>query len=464
MLAQVGPTGEVDDLVGDAGPAHPPLRDPARPRHPGVEGSRHRARRRRRVRLEAQRLRGGALAVALAKRLGRPVKWTEERSENYVATIHGRDVVHELTFAATKDGKITAVKSEAQCAMGAYLQLVTPGIPLLGAWIYSGPYAIPNYSVTFTGVFTHTTPTDAYRGAGRPEATYVIERTMDALAARARDGPCGAPPQELHHGVPAHDGLGPHDRLGRLPRVARPAARAARPRPRSGAEQAGTARARRREAARRRLLDLQRDVRPRPVSDPRRDPLRRRRLGLRPRSASSRSARCRSSRGRPRTARGTRRRGRRSSPTSWASSRRRRGAARRHGRLPAGDGHVRQPLARSRRGRALPREREDRRQGAEDRRAPARGLGGRPRVRERHVQGEGLSRPGDGHPGVAFQAHAAHNLPDGMEPGLEETAVLRPAELLLAGGRARRGRRGRHRDRGTRGSSATSRSTTSASR
>jgi carbon-monoxide dehydrogenase large subunit len=123
-----------------------------------------------------------ALAVVLAKRLGRPVKWTEERAENYVATTHGRDVVHELTFAATRDGTITAVKSDAKCAMGAYLQLVTPGIPLLGAWIYSGPYAIPNYSVTFTGVFTHTTPTDAYRGAGRPEATYVLERTMDALA------------------------------------------------------------------------------------------------------------------------------------------------------------------------------------------------------------------------------------------------------------------------------------------
>jgi aerobic carbon-monoxide dehydrogenase large subunit len=122
------------------------------------------------------------LAIVVARRLGRPVKWTEERAENYVGTIHGRDVVHELTFAATRDGKITAVKSEAVCAMGAYLELVTPGIPLLGAWIYSGPYEIPNYSVTFTGVFTHTTPTDAYRGAGRPEATYVLERTVDALA------------------------------------------------------------------------------------------------------------------------------------------------------------------------------------------------------------------------------------------------------------------------------------------
>jgi aerobic carbon-monoxide dehydrogenase large subunit len=124
----------------------------------------------------------GPIAIAISRRLGRPVKWTEERAENYVGTIHGRDVVHSLTFAATRDGNITAIKSEAWCAMGAYLELVTPGIPLLGAWIYSGPYEIPNYSVTFTGVFTNTTPTDAYRGAGRPEATYVLERTMDALA------------------------------------------------------------------------------------------------------------------------------------------------------------------------------------------------------------------------------------------------------------------------------------------
>ena len=124
-----------------------------------------------------------ALAVALARRLGRPVKWTEERSENYVATIHGRDVVTEYTLGATRDGTIVAAKADVTAAMGAYLQLVTPGIPLLGAWIYAGPYDIPNYSVTFTGVFTNTTPTDAYRGAGRPEATFVIERTMDALAA-----------------------------------------------------------------------------------------------------------------------------------------------------------------------------------------------------------------------------------------------------------------------------------------
>jgi carbon-monoxide dehydrogenase large subunit len=122
------------------------------------------------------------LAVTLARRLGRPVKWTEERSEAYLATIHGRDVVTEYTLAGTKDGTITHCRGRIKAAMGAYLQLVTPGIPLLGAWVYAGPYAIANYSVEFRGVFTNTTPTDAYRGAGRPEATYVIERTMDAFA------------------------------------------------------------------------------------------------------------------------------------------------------------------------------------------------------------------------------------------------------------------------------------------
>ncbi len=122
------------------------------------------------------------LVIAIARRLGSPVKWIEERSENALATIHGRDFVTTLELAATKDGKITSIRADVIASMGAYLQLVTPGIPLLGAWIYAGPYSIPNYSVTFTGVFTNTTPTDAYRGAGRPEATYVLERTMDLLA------------------------------------------------------------------------------------------------------------------------------------------------------------------------------------------------------------------------------------------------------------------------------------------
>ena len=123
-----------------------------------------------------------ALALALAKRLGRPVKWVEERSEGYLATIHGRDLIQEIELAATADGKVTAVRARLFAAMGAYMQLVTPGIPILGAWLYGGCYDVEAYSFTCTGVFTNTTPTDAYRGAGRPEATYAIEHTMDALA------------------------------------------------------------------------------------------------------------------------------------------------------------------------------------------------------------------------------------------------------------------------------------------
>ena len=123
-----------------------------------------------------------ALCLALARRLKRPVKWVEERSEGFTATIHGRDVLQEIELAATEEGKITGVRVRLVSAMGAYLQLVTPGIPLLGAWVYGGCYDIPAYSFTCTGVFTHTTPTDAYRGAGRPEATYAIERAVDALA------------------------------------------------------------------------------------------------------------------------------------------------------------------------------------------------------------------------------------------------------------------------------------------
>jgi carbon-monoxide dehydrogenase large subunit len=133
-----------------------------------------------------------ALCLALARRVQRPVKWIEGRSEAFTATIHGRDVLQEIELAATSDGKITAVRVRLVSAMGAYLQLVTPGIPLLGAWVYAGCYDIPAYSLTCTGVFTHTTPTDAYRGAGRPEATFAIERAVDALA-----GELGLDPIEL---------------------------------------------------------------------------------------------------------------------------------------------------------------------------------------------------------------------------------------------------------------------------
>lgn len=124
-----------------------------------------------------------ALALVLAKRHGRGVKWTETRSENYVATIHGRDQVQDVSIAATRDGRILAYRVDVKADLGAYLQLVTTGTPMLGAFMFPGIYKMEAHELTITGVFTTKTPTDAYRGAGRPEATYAIERIMDELAA-----------------------------------------------------------------------------------------------------------------------------------------------------------------------------------------------------------------------------------------------------------------------------------------
>ncbi|MDX2707346.1 xanthine dehydrogenase family protein molybdopterin-binding subunit [Streptomyces sp. PA03-6a] len=124
-----------------------------------------------------------ALGLAVARKLGRPVKWTESRSEGYLATHHGRDQIQDLELAATREGKLLGLKVDLLADMGAYLMIVTPGVPLLGAFMFPGIYKMDAYDFTCTGVFTTKTPTDAYRGAGRPEATFAIERMMDELAA-----------------------------------------------------------------------------------------------------------------------------------------------------------------------------------------------------------------------------------------------------------------------------------------
>ena len=130
-----------------------------------------------------------AICLVVARKLGLPVKWVEERSENYLATHHGRGVIQDIEVAATEEGKLLGVRAHTFADMGAYLMLVTPGIPILGAFLWAGPYTADCYSVEFTGVFTNKTPTDAYRGAGRPEATYAVERIMDALARRVGKDP-----------------------------------------------------------------------------------------------------------------------------------------------------------------------------------------------------------------------------------------------------------------------------------
>jgi carbon-monoxide dehydrogenase large subunit len=126
---------------------------------------------------------GDALTIFASQVTGRPVKWIEDRRENYLSTIHGRDQVTDVELAARRDGTMTGLRVKAYSNMGAYLSTAAPGVPTwLFALIVPGCYTIQDYKCDVWGAFTNTTPTDAYRGAGRPEAAFLIERMTDLLA------------------------------------------------------------------------------------------------------------------------------------------------------------------------------------------------------------------------------------------------------------------------------------------
>lgn len=126
---------------------------------------------------------GELVATFCSMKLGRPIKWTETRSENYQATTHGRDHVQKVELAAKKDGTILGLRVTVCAGMGAYLSSAAPGIPtILHGLMLSGPYNIPAVKEDVYGVYTNTTPVEAYRGAGRPEATFMLERLIDRLA------------------------------------------------------------------------------------------------------------------------------------------------------------------------------------------------------------------------------------------------------------------------------------------
>jgi carbon-monoxide dehydrogenase large subunit len=122
------------------------------------------------------------VAAAISKRLGIPVKWIEDRSEAFVATSHGRDIIGYVELAARRDGTLLGLKMRLIADIGAYNLLFTADIPTLTQLMASATYNIPAIRATLTEVFTNKTPTDAYRGAGRPEATYFVERAVDMLA------------------------------------------------------------------------------------------------------------------------------------------------------------------------------------------------------------------------------------------------------------------------------------------
>ena len=130
-----------------------------------------------------------AILCWIAIQLARPVKWIETRRENMQATIHGRGQIGYIEIGCKNDGTITGLRYNVFADLGSYFQLLTPAIPTLTGLMLSGAYRIPAIQINVTGVFTTKMSTDAYRGAGRPEATYVVERAVDLVAAELGKDP-----------------------------------------------------------------------------------------------------------------------------------------------------------------------------------------------------------------------------------------------------------------------------------
>ncbi len=146
-----------------------------------------------------------ALVTIAAKRVGRPVKWTAERSESFITDCHGRDHVTHAELAVRKDGKVLGLRITTYANLGAYLSTFSTAVPTyLYGTLWQGVYDTPAIYGEVYGVFTHTTPVDAYRGAGRPESTYLLERLMDTAARKL-----GMDPAEFRRKnfIPPFDGV-----------------------------------------------------------------------------------------------------------------------------------------------------------------------------------------------------------------------------------------------------------------
>lgn len=129
------------------------------------------------------------LAAIAAEKLGRPVKWIGDRTEHFLADAQGRDHVTTATLALDGENRFLGLRIDLKADMGAYLSGYAPIIPGLGNGVASGVYDIPAVSIRIRGYYTHTLPVDAYRGAGRPEAAYLIERLVDHVARETGESP-----------------------------------------------------------------------------------------------------------------------------------------------------------------------------------------------------------------------------------------------------------------------------------
>jgi carbon-monoxide dehydrogenase large subunit len=125
------------------------------------------------------------IVSAVSRRLRRPVRWAETRAEHFTGTSGGRDHIEHVSLAADEQGKIQALKVTTYANLGAYVSGMGAGIPVVSGMVYPGVYDIPVADVDIHGVYTNTSTTETYRGAGRPEAAYLIERAVDELAAKA---------------------------------------------------------------------------------------------------------------------------------------------------------------------------------------------------------------------------------------------------------------------------------------
>lgn len=146
-----------------------------------------------------------ALVTWASKQINRPIKWTAERSESFMTDAHGRDHVTTAEMGFDKEGKMVGLRVKTFANLGAYLSTFAPCVPTwLHGTLLQGLYTTPKINVDVTGVFTHTTPVDAYRGAGRPEATYLLERLIDTAALEMKMDPAEL---RMKNFIPAFDGV-----------------------------------------------------------------------------------------------------------------------------------------------------------------------------------------------------------------------------------------------------------------
>ena len=328
------------------------------------------------------------VAAAISKRLGIPVKWVEDRSEAFVATTHGRDILGYVDLAAKRDGTVLGLKLRLIADIGAYNMLLTAAIPTLTMLMANGTYNIPAIRTTLTEVFTNKTPTDAYRGAGRPEATYFVERAMDMLARELKMDPAELRRKNFiqPNQFPFATQMGAVYDSGDYEKALDLALKNAKweqlKAERDAARAQGT-------PGRTGTGDVRRGVRPRSfvlAAD--------RRLGA---FAGDDRARRPDQRHHRRVAART---GQRNHVRADARRPVRRPdridhhPSRRHRRRQAGHRHLRQPIAGGGRHGAAPGGRQGEDQDGQVRRRAARGARGRSRLRERHDLGEGIARVG----------------------------------------------------------------------